>query len=176
MADTGPQVSRTGIPSKAGLWIRSWAILLPMVALLLLLALRGRSGGYSGFVAWGAAYLAYILLLEVVRRRFARHYVGPVSRWFRILANLALITWLLGISQDAAIVLWPFYLLPIMSCAAQFDGWRGTALTFAAAALAFWAVAFWWPAIPLLSVLQGIAVLVVLAVLTFQVSWLYNSR
>ena len=65
-------------------------------------------------------------------------------------------------------MLWPLYLIPIMSCTAYFDDGRATLVAFVVAALAFWGVAFWWPAIPLLSALQGIAVLVVLAVLALQ--------
>jgi hypothetical protein len=138
------------------------------LALLLLLVLRGRTGDYAGIVAWAAAYLAYILLLEVVRRWSAQLYDRPSLRWLRVVANLAMITWLLSISQDAAIVLWPLYLIPIVSCTASFDDGRATLLTFVVAALAFWGVAFRWPAIPLISVLQGIAVLGVLAVLGLQ--------
>jgi hypothetical protein len=150
--------------------LRPWAILLPLLALLLLLVLRERTGGYGGIVAWAAAYLAYILLLEVLRRWSAQLYDRPSLRWLRIAANLTMITWLLSISQDAAIVLWPLYLIPIMSCTAYFDDGRATLLTFVVVALAFWGVSFWWPVIPLLSVLQGVVVLVVLAVLALQ-SW-----
>jgi hypothetical protein len=170
MAENDLRGPREGVGRKMESRLRPWAILLPLLALLLLLVLRLRTGDYAGIVAWAAAYLAYILFLEVLRRRSARHYDSPVLRWFRIVANLALITWLLSISQDAAIVLWPLYLIPVMSCAADFDDGRATLLTFVAAALAFWGVAFWWPAIPLLSVLQGVVVLVVLAVLALQ-SW-----
>jgi hypothetical protein len=119
-------------------------------------------------VAWAAAYLAYLLFLEILRRRSARLYDRPSVRWLRIVAVLALITWLLGISQDAAIVLWPLYLIPVMSCTAYFDDGRATLLIFIAASLAFWAMAFWWPAIPLLLVLQGVVAVVVLAVLALQ--------
>jgi hypothetical protein len=170
MGETDSGDSKRGVRRKGWWLLRPWAILFPLLALLLLLALRGRTGDYAGFVAWASAYLAYILLLEVLRRWSAQLYNRPLLRRLRILANLALITWLLSISQDAAIVLWPLYLIPIMSCAAYFDDGRATLLTFVVAALAFWAVAFWRPAIPLLSVLQGVIVLVVLAVLASQ-SW-----
>jgi hypothetical protein len=159
---------RSGSSPDAWQRFRCLALLFPLLALLLVLVLRGRTGDYDDIVAWAAVYLAYVVVLELVRRRSARHYDSPVLRWFRIVANLALITWLLSISQDAAIVLWPLYLIPVMSCAAYFDDGRATLLTFVAAALAFWGVAFWWPAIPLLSVLQGVVVLVVLAVLALQ--------
>ena len=172
MGENDSANSKRRVRRKARSRLRPWAILFPLLALLLLLVLRGRTGDYAGIVAWAAAYLAYILLLEVVRRLFARHYDEPVVRWFRILANLALITWLLSISQDAAIVLWPLYLLPIMSCTAYFDDGRAAGITFVAAAVAFWGVAFWWPGIPLLSALQGVVVLVVLAVLALQFWWL----
>ncbi len=170
----------SGDAEKAGrrkVWsrLRLWALLIPLLALVLLLALRGWTGDHAGVVAWAAAYLAYATVLEVVRRGFARQYDRPVFGWIRILANIALITWLLGLSQDAAIVLWPLYLIPIMTCTASLADGRATLLTSVVAALAFWGVAFWWPAIPLLSVLQGIAVLVVLAVLALQSWWLVRS-
>jgi hypothetical protein len=176
MAENDLGESREGVGRKVESRLRPWTILLPLLALILLLVLRGQSGDYAEIVAWAAAYLVYILLLEAVRRWSAGLYDRPFLRWLRIAASLVLITWLLSISQDAAIVLWPLYLIPIMSCTAYFGDGRATLLTCVIAALGFWAVAFWWPAIPLMSVLQGIAVLVVLAVLTAHASWLSRTR
>jgi len=169
MEESGSRDTKDEIQRVSGWRLRSGAFFLLLLALLLLLVLRKQAGSYAGIGAWAAACLAYILL-QVVRRWSARHYDSRALRWFRILANLALITWLLSISQEAAIVLWPLYLIPIMSCTTLLSDWRATAFTFVAAALAFWSVAYWWPAIPLMSVLQGIVVLVVMAVITLQMS------
>jgi hypothetical protein len=168
MGENDSRDSKRGVRRKAWSRLRPWAIFAPLLALILLLLLPGRTGDYAGIVTWAAAYLAYILLLEVLRRWSAQLNDRPSLRWLRIMANLALITWLLNISQDAAIVLWPLYLIPLMSCTAYFGDGRATLLTFVVAALAFWGMAFWCPAIPLLSVLQGVVVLVVLAVLALQ--------
>jgi GAF domain-containing protein/two-component sensor histidine kinase len=121
------------VRDPARVLVRTWGLAVPLLVVGANVAYGEDWADSLRILQWFLAYLLYVLILETVRQRARRRYESSPSQAIRVSANLALVTWALGISGNAKTVLWLLYLLPILAAIIYFDRPLWTAVTIAAA-------------------------------------------
>lgn len=120
-------------PGILGVFVRAWVYMLLLSVILFHVLLGAFGGTRSSLYIWTLIFGGYLILLEVVRRRYSYAYNTNSLRATRILLSLYFISWLLHISPQGYKVLWLWYMAPIMAAVASFHKlrWVGTIVLLA---------------------------------------------
>jgi len=154
--------------------VRILGLVLPAVVILAVGLSPSWRDRLGRIVLWLAAYLGFVAFLEVMRRLWNRRYETGPFQAARVAATLALISWLMAVSADAGLALWPFYLMPILAAILYFKRYSGTVVTILGAAAGLYVGGVVLAANSAFSTAQFVAAALTLGLLGFLVHRLFQ--
>jgi GAF domain-containing protein len=125
---------------------------------------------------WVGAYVAYLLLLEVLRVRRRDYFDNSIIRGARIIINICAITYLLHLSTGAQAIVGLFFIIPIFATIIYFPQNKvAILLTFCFSLLGLYLGGRLINSATPLSYIQTLFISLMLLVFSYGFSWFYNN-